>query len=99
MGAYLSPGGKSFICMTSAMKGKDGTLKSKIRPTLALGTAPTCTRSQGQYIVTENGMINLKGLTTWQRAEGLISIAHPQFQDELIAEAEKMKIWRKSNKK
>ena len=99
MGAYLSPGGKSFICMTSAMKGKDGTLKSKIRPTLALGTAPTCPRSQGQYIVTENGMINLKGLTTWQRAEGLISIAHPQFQDELIAEAEKMKIWRKSNKK
>ena len=99
MGAYLSPGGKSFICMTSAMKGKDGTLKSKIRPTLALGTAPTCTRSQGQYIVTENGMVNLKGLATWQRAEALISIAHPQFQDELIAEAEKMKIWRKSNKK
>lgn len=99
MGAYLSPGGKSFICMASSMTGKDGVKKSKIRPTLLEGTAPTCTRPQAQYIVTENGIVNLKGLATWQRAEALISIADPDFQDELIAGAEKMKIWRRSNKK
>ena len=99
MGAYLSPGGKSFICMSSTVKGKDGTVKSRIRPTLEEGTAPTCTRPQGQYIVTEHGVVNLKGLATWQRAEALIGIADPQFRDELIADAEKMKIWRRSNKR
>ena len=44
-------------------------------------------------------MVNLKGLATWQRAEALIGIADPQFRDELIADAEKMKIWRRSNKR
>ncbi|MBR7056749.1 MAG: butyryl-CoA:acetate CoA-transferase, partial [Oscillospiraceae bacterium] len=45
------------------------------------------------------GMINLKGMSTWQRAAAIISIAHPQFRDELIASAEKMGIWKKSNKR
>lgn len=44
-------------------------------------------------------MINLKGLTTWQRAEGLISLAHPDFREELIAQAERMHIWRRSNRR
>ena len=44
-------------------------------------------------------MVKLKGRTTWQRAEDLISIAHPDFRDELIAETEKMHIWRRSNKR
>jgi acyl-CoA hydrolase len=51
------------------------------------------------YIVTEYGAVRLRAKPTWWRAEELIKIAHPQFQDELIKEAEKMKIWRKSNKK
>ena len=99
MGAYLSKGGKSFICLSSAMKGKDGQLKSRIVPTLTNGSICTDPRSTVQYLVTEYGMINLKGLNTWQRAEQIISIAHPQFRDELIKDAEKMGIWRKSNKK
>ncbi len=98
MGAYLSNGGKSFICLSSAMKAKDGTLKSRIVPTLTPGSIATDPRSCVQYIVTEYGMVNLKGLSTWQRAEALISIAHPQFQDELVKEAEKMNIWRRTNK-
>jgi acyl-CoA hydrolase len=49
-------------------------------------------------VVTEFGKVNLKGMNTWQRAESLISIADPAFREGLIAEAEKMKIWRNSNR-
>ena len=50
-----------------------------------------------QYIVTEHGMVNLKGLSTWERAEAIISIADPQFREQLIQDAQKMGIWRRSN--
>ena len=98
MGAYLSHGGKSFICCSSSFTSKDGQLHSRIVPTLTQGSIVTDTRANTQYLVTEYGMVNLKGLNTWQRTEAIISIAHPQFRDELIKEAEKMKIWRRSNK-
>lgn len=98
MGAYLSKGGKSFICMSSTVTGKDGTVKSRIVPTLTPGSICTDSRSCVHYIVTEYGMVNLKGLSTWERAEALISIAHPDFREQLIQDAEKMHIWRRSNK-
>lgn len=98
MGAYLSKGGKSFICLSSTVTGKDGTMKSRIVPTLTPGSIATDPRSCVHYIVTEYGMVNLKGLSTWQRAEALISIAHPDFREQLIQDAEKMHIWRRSNK-
>ena len=98
LGAYLSPGGKSFICCSSTFKNKQGELVSRIRPTLADGSIVTDTRANIHYFVTEYGKVNLKGLSTWQKAEALISVAHPQFRDELIKEAEKMNIWRRSNK-
>ena len=98
LGAYLSKGGKSFICMSSTVKGKDGTVKSRIVPTLTPGSIATDPRSCVHYIVTEYGMVNLKGLSTWERAEALIGIAHPDFREQLIADAEKMGIWRKSNR-
>lgn len=100
MGAYLSKGGKSFICCSSAFKDKkSGELKSRIRPTLLEGSIVTATRANLNYLVTEYGKVNVKGMSTWQRAESIINIAHPQFRDQLIAEAEKMHIWRQSNKK
>lgn len=98
MGAYLSKGGKSFICMSSTVTGKDGTVKSRIVPTLTQGSICTDPRSCGHYVVTEYGMVNLKGLSTWERAEALIGIAHPDFREQLIQDAEKMHIWRRSNK-
>lgn len=99
LGAYRAKGGKSFICLSSAYKKKDGTLASRIRPTLDSGSIVTDTRANTHYVVTEYGKVNLKGLFTWQRAEALISIAHPDFREELIQEAEKMNIWRRSNKR
>ncbi len=99
LGAYLSKGGKSFICLSSTYQSKDGTVCSRIRPTLANGSIITDTRANIQYVVTEYGMIDLKGLSSWQRAEGLVSIAHPDFRDQLIAEAERMHIWRRSNQR
>ena len=98
LGAYLSNGGKSFMCCSSTFTDKNGQMHSRIRPTLATGSVVTDTRANTHYVVTEYGLVNVKGMSTWQKAEALISIAHPDFRDELIAEAEKMNIWRRSNK-
>ena len=99
LGAYLSNGGKSFICLSSTFKKKDGTLASRIRPTLAEGSIVTDTRVNTMYVVTEYGCVNLKGLSSWERAEALISIAHPDFREELIQAAQKQKIWYHNNKR
>lgn len=99
LGAYLSNGGKSFICLSSTFIDKQGNIQSRIRPTLADGSIITDTRANIQYMVTEYGCKNLKGLPTWQKAEAIISLAHPDFRDELIKAAEKQHIWRKSNKR
>ena len=98
LGAYLSKGGKSFICCSSAFKGKDGVLRSRIVPTLAPGSAVTDTRTNLHYLVTEYGKVCLKGLSTWERAEAIISVAHPDFRDQLIKDAERLKIWWRSNR-
>ena len=99
LGAYLSKGGKSFICLSSTFfNKKTGQLESRIRPTLENGSIVTDTRANIHYLCTEYGCVNLKGLTTWEKAEALISVAHPDFREDLIKEAEKMHIWRRSNK-
>lgn len=97
LAAYESRGGKSFICLPSFYTGKDGNIRSRILPTLTPGAIVTDPRTVAQYIATEYGIFKMKGKTTWQRAEGLIRIAHPAFQDELIKSAEKQKIWRRTN--
>ena len=99
LGAYLSRGGKSFICLSSTfMNKKTGKPESRIRPTLENGSIVTDTRANVHYLCTEYGCVNLKGLSTWQKAEAIIGIAHPDFREELIAQADKMHIWRRSNK-
>ena len=100
LGAYLSNGGKSFICLSSTFKNrKTGQVESRICPTLANGSIVTDTRANIHYLCTEYGCVNLKGLTTWEKAEAIISLAHPDFREQLIAEAANMHIWRRSNKR
>ena len=98
MGAYLSKGGKSFICTPSTRQLKSGELETLIKPGLTPGSIVTTPRMSTHYIVTEYGAANLKGKSTWERAEKLINIAHPDFRDELIKDAEKMGIWTKTSK-
>lgn len=97
-GAAMSRGGKAFICMTSSFVDKGGVRRSRILPHFA-GDIITGPRSQAYYIVTEYGVVNLVGRSTWERAELLISIAHPGFRDELITAAESQNIWRRSSKR
>ena len=93
-GAYNSKGGKSFICLPSSYTDKKGSAQSRIKAMMTLGSVITDTRAGVQFVVTEYGKINLKGMSSWQRAEALISIAHPDFREELVAEAKELKIWR-----
>ena len=97
-GAAMARGGKAFICMHSFFIDKKGERHSNIVPHFQ-GDIVTDPRSQAYYIVTEQGVVNLVGRTTWERAEMLISIAHPDFRDQLIAAADRQGIWRRSNKR
>lgn len=96
--AYFSRNGKSFLCLPSTYEDKTGSKVSRIKPMLTNGAVVTATRTNTHWVVTEYGKANLKGLSSWQRAEKIIGIAHPDFREQLIAEAEKMKIWRNTNK-
>ncbi len=97
-GAFRSKGGKGLICLSSTRADKDGTLHSRINASITPGSIVTVPRSIVHYVVTEYGTAQLKGKSTWQRAEALINIAHPQFRDDLIKQADKMRIWLKSNR-
>ena len=97
-GAAMSQGGKAFICLTSTFTDKSGVRQSRIVPYFQ-GDIITNPRSQGYFIVTEYGAVNLAGRSTWERAELLISIAHPDYREELIAAADRQKIWRNSNRR
>jgi acyl-CoA hydrolase len=92
-GAAMSKGGKAFACMTSTYTDKEGKVHSRIVPHFD-GDIVTIPRSQAHFVVTEYGAVNLAGRSTWERAEMLISIAHPDFREELIRAAEKQNIWR-----
>ena len=98
LGASESNGGKAFLCLPSTYTDRKGHRHSNILPHFH-GEIVTSPRSQVFFIVTEYGAVNLEGRSTWERAEMLVSIAHPDYRDELIEAAEKMKIWRKSNKR
>lgn len=92
--AYHSREGASFICLRSTLEKRDGTAVSRIRPFFDPGTVVTNHRASVHYVVTEYGIANLKGRSTWERAEALIGIAHPDFREELTAAAREQGIYR-----
>jgi acyl-CoA hydrolase len=79
--------GKSIIACRSTAKG--GAI-STIVPVLPPGTGVTLHRSNTDYIVTEYGSVRLTGRTVRERTELLISIAHPDFREELRKQAEEI---------
>ena len=98
-GGYLASEGQSFICLTSTYYDKgEGRHKSRIRADLPLGSVVTDPRSQAHLLVTEWGLADLAGRSLWERAERLINIAHPDFRDELIKDAQRLGLWRRSNR-
>ena len=84
--------------MSSSFTDKAGVRHSRIMPTFG-GDIVTTPRSEVFFLATEYGAVNLAGRTTWERAEALISIAHPDFREELIRAAETQKIWLPHNKR
>ena len=88
-GAVRAKNGRSIIALTStALGGK----VSSIVPILAPGAIVSLPRTKVDYVVTEYGIVRLKGRSIRDRVELLISVAHPDFRDELRAEAKKYDI-------
>ena len=91
-GAVLSPGGKSFIAFPSTVTTADGKISSRICPVLQHGSVVTTSKNDVDHIVTEYGIAKLRGQSVYQRARALISIAHPDFRDELTFKARELNI-------
>jgi acyl-CoA hydrolase len=87
-GAARSREGKPIIALPSTAK--DGTI-SRIVPMLKPGAGVVTSRADVRYVVTEHGVAYLHGKTLRQRAEALIQIADPKFQNELYDFATKAK--------
>lgn len=80
LGAAISRGGKSIVALpATAMQGTASRIVHRLRP----GVPVTVPRHLAQYVVTEYGAVDLRHRTLTERAEALISIAHPDFRDEL----------------
>ena len=85
-GAVQSRGGKSIVMLpATAAKGR----QSRIVPLLN-DAAAVVSRGDVHYVVTEYGAVNLFGKSLQERAMAMISIAHPEFREELFFEARKL---------
>ena len=85
-GAALAPEGRAIIALPSTAA--EGRI-SRITPFLAEGSGVVTTRAHVRTVVTEWGVAELHGKSIRERAQALIAIAHPDFRDELTAQARK----------
>ncbi len=91
-GAQMSKGGKSIIATESTYRKKNGELGSRIVADLAPDSVVTTSSADVQYVATEYGCVNLKSKCMRDRALALISIAHPDFREELTEAAKRKHI-------
>lgn len=92
IGAQRAKNGRSFIALYSTAKVRDKKTGekveiSKIVPQLKSGAAVTLSRNDVDYVVTEYGVVRLRGTSLKDRVDKLISIAHPKFREELYKQA------------
>ncbi|MFU8770068.1 MAG: GNAT family N-acetyltransferase [Desulfotignum sp.] len=85
-GAAMAPKGKSILIMTATA---DNGRSSRIIPQMS-EIAVVVPRGDVQFVATEYGVVNLFGKTLQERAMALISIAHPDFRDELFSKAKEL---------
>lgn len=78
----LSEGGRSLLCLPATTT-VNGTLVSRVVPSLATGSIVTTPRHQVDVVITEFGVAELQGCTVRERASALAEIAHPDFRDSL----------------
>jgi 4-hydroxybutyrate CoA-transferase len=89
-GSSRSKGGVPIIALPSTSTLRDGSTVSKIVPMLKQGAGVVTSRNHVHYVVTEFGTAALYGKSVRQRTQALIAIAHPQFRDEITAQAKKL---------
>ena len=92
IGAQMAKGGRAFIALYSTANVRTGNGNerveiSRIVPQLKPGATVSLSRNDLHYLVTEYGVVNLRGLSVAERARAIISIAHPKFRDELTQKA------------
>ena len=85
-GAYASHGGKAFLCLASTYE-RAGKRASRIVARIDESNVVTTPRTDVMYVVTEYGIVNLKGKSIRERAKALIGLAHPDFREQLEREA------------
>jgi acyl-CoA hydrolase len=90
-GAYASRDGKSFLCLASAYE-REGKRASRIVARIDECNVVTTPRTDVMYVVTEYGIVNLKGKSVPERARALISIAHPDFREDLERQAREYRL-------
>jgi len=89
-GAY-SPGGKSVsVTPSSSVPSATGKRVSRIVPTLDPGGVVTVPRTYIDYVVTEQGVAELRGKTIRERVRALLEVTHPDFRAELEDEARRL---------
>lgn len=93
-GARQAEGGKSIIALhsTANVKNADGERErvSTIVPTQPAGMAISLMRADVDFVVTEYGVASLRGASVRDRAMELISIAHPDYRDQLMYDAKRL---------
>lgn len=92
IGAQLAKNGRSFMVMHATATDKQGKEISKIVPQLKAGSTVSLQRNDVQFVATEYGMVNLRGLSVAARAKALISIAHPDFREQLTQQAKELSL-------